>query len=137
MKPELNKRHHQLKSNYSTSSVKINFPKILIKQSKTTQPINKLKKDSIIFLKNRRRRILKIKKTNILHHSPLTIIPRLKRTTRLNQRLVPHTIDHDDNLDANSSLNIKSDNSSTSSLYQPSHSSMYDESIHSSFKTKF
>ena len=74
--------------------------------------------------------------TNILHHSSLTIIPRLKRTTRLNQRLAPHTIDHDDNLDASSSLNIKSDNSSTSSSYQPSHFSMYDESIHSSFKTK-
>ena len=66
----------------------------------------------------------------MLHHSSLTIISRPKRTTRLNQRLVPNTTDHDDNLDISSSPDI------TSSSYQPSHSSSYDESIHSSLKTK-
>ena len=86
---------------------------------------------------NRRRRVLKKQMSNILHHSSLTIIPKLKGTTRLNQRLVPNTTDHDDNLDASSSPDIKSDNSSTSSSYQPSHSSSYDKSIHSSLKTKF
>ena len=34
MKPAINKRHHQLKSNYSTPSTKFYFPKIPIKQSK-------------------------------------------------------------------------------------------------------
>ena len=72
----------------------------------------------------------------MLHHSSLTIIPRPKRTTRLNQRLVPNTTDHDDNLDISSSPDITSDKSSTSSSYQPSHSSSYDESIHSSLKPK-
>ena len=137
MKLELHKRHHQLKSNYSTPSIKLYFPKILNKQSKTTQLINKLKKDSIFFSKKRRRRIRKKKMINMLHHSSLTMIPRPKRITRLNQRLVPNTNDHDDNLDTSSSPDILSDNSSTSSSYQPSHSSSYEESIHSSLKLKF
>ena len=36
MKPATNKRHHQLKSNYSTLSIKHYFPKIPTKQLKTT-----------------------------------------------------------------------------------------------------
>ena len=64
------------------------------------------------------------------------MIPRPKRTTRLNQCIVPNTTNHDDNFDESSSPDIKSDISSTSSSYQPSHSSSYDESMHSSLKTK-
>ena len=75
--------------------------------------------------------------TNILQYSSLTMIPRPKRTTKLHQRLVLNTNNHDDNLDASSRSDIQSDNSSTSSLYQPSHSSSYDESIHSSLNLKF
>ena len=92
---------------------------MIIKQSKTTQLINKLKKDSILFVKKRRRRIIKKQKTNKLNLYPLTIITRSKRTTRLNTSLVLHTTDQEDTLDVSGSSDTKSDNSSNSSSYQP------------------
>ena len=131
MKPALNKRHHQIKSNYSTPSIKLYFPKITHKQSKTTQLIKKIKIDSINFSKKRRRRIQKKKMINILHPSSLPRILRPTRITRSHQCLIPNTNDHDKNFDTSSNLEKQSDNSSTSSSYQPSHSSSYDESNNS------
>ena len=107
MKPVIHKRHHQLKSNYSTLSIKLHFPKIPIKQSKTKQLINKLKKESTIFIKKRRRRLIKTQMNNMLNTSLLNIIPRPKRTSILNQRLISSNIDHGDNLDAKSSIDIE------------------------------
>ena len=72
----------------------------------------------------------------MLKYSSLNIIPRPKRTSRLNLRLVSGNIEYGDNLDAINSIDIESDNSSTSSSYQSSNSSSPDESVNSILKSK-
>ena len=135
MKPAINKRYNQLKSNYSTPSIKLYFPKIPTKQSKTKQLMNKLKKESSIFIKKRRRRLKNKQMNNMLNPSSLNTTPMPKRTSKLNQRLVSSNIDHGNNLDAKSSTDIESDNSSTSSSYQSSKSSSHDESVNNIIKS--
>ena len=66
---------------------------------------------------------------NMLNPSSLNIIPKPKRTSKLNHRLVSSNIDHGDNLDAESSTDIESDT-------QPSKSSSNDESVNSIIKSK-